>query len=1142
MSRSLVDGTLDASFSGDGRQRTDFVPVGGAGPFEGHDSATAMVLQGDGKVVVAGPTADGQVGVVRYLEDGTPDTSFSGDGKAMFDIAPGVTDVPALALQSNGKIVAIANTAAATNPTVARFSSDGHLDPTLGGNGVVSIDGIDRLKGVATAGSKIVVAGESSDDVATVIRLDASGVPDTSFAGDGRKAVNFGGSAASFASVVVVQPDGKILVGGHPMNDNHAYLVARLRSDGTLDPAFSGDGIGSVPSAASFATTEGLALRPDGRIVATGGDQVFEVARFTSDGEPDTTFSGDGLQSETFGSFAPDTKASAIAVDGNGRTVVVGSTGLAYEFTIAAFGNDGTLDTTFASGGRQTVPVQDGENQAAGIALQGDGKIVVGANVGGVNPDVGVARFGANGGLDMTFASSGSTVRQSASLDQAFDTSVADDGRVVVAGLVTGGTPTAGTFGLLAFNPDGSPDTTFGGDGVVQTSLPGFNASARGVIAMDSSVIATGGASFGGSGTAVVRYDDAGQLDTTFSGDGIFTDGTFSAGQAIARQADGKIVVAGGSTTGFGVLRLNTDGTLDTSFNTDGKATFNLGGAGVVDRVLIQSDGKLVVTGAGGGDRVVARLTTGGALDTTFSGDGVQTLTFPTSVVSGSGAGAGAAIDASGRVVVASDGGSLYVSRLTTAGELDPAFSSDGTTNFEKFAPHGVALQGNRIIIAGTSDRKELALLAIDGGNRTDTTAPQTYVARGPSGETRFTAPTFRFTSDEDATFECRLDGGSFTGCPASFTTPALTPGPHTLQVRATDVAGNVEVTPTVRAFTVRADTEPPSVSVTTPAEGQHFTQGQTANAVFSCDDGAGSGVVSCSGPSTVDTSVAGNRDFTVNTTDLAGNGTSRTVRYVVDAPPDTQAPSITVTAPSEGQHFARGATVSSVLACDDGGGSGVASCNGPATVDTSVVGARSFTVNATDVAGNSSSKTVGYVVDPPPATQTGTAGSGGSTTPAPPSAGVGGGAPAVTPPPSSGDSMDSPPAGSSGGGSAVSLPKRAVSASRSGVFRLALECSGKSRCRGTVSLTVKTRVRSKKTKRTRTKTVTVGKAVYSLAAGKSGAVKVKLNATGRRLLKRTSRLKVTLTAKPSSSADRTLRRTVTVKRAKTDTKEKAKR
>ena len=121
-----------------------------------------------------------------------------------------------------------------------------------------------------------------------------------------------------------------------------------------------------------------------------------------------------------------------------------------------------------------------------------------------------------------------------------------------------------------------------------------------------------------------------GDLDVSFSGDGKQTTdfGGSDAAAAVAVQADGKIVVAGSSGGNFALARYGADGTLDPSFSGDGLVTTDLGGTDDGQGVAIQADGKIVVAGGSGGNFALARYTAGGVLDTSFSGDGMQTTDF----------------------------------------------------------------------------------------------------------------------------------------------------------------------------------------------------------------------------------------------------------------------------------------------------------------------------------------------------------------------------------------------------------------------------------------------------------------------------------------------------------------------------------
>ena len=195
--------------------------------------------------------------------------------------------------------------------------------------------------------------------------------------------------------------------------------------------------------------------------------------------------------------------------------------------------------------------------------------------------------------------------------------------------------------------------------------------------------------------------------------------------------------------------------------------------------------------------------------------------------------------------------------------------------------------------------------------------------------------------------------------------------GTHTFTVNATDVAGNPGGATATYLVTAPPDVTPPTVTITTPADGAVFTVGQVVLADYDCaDEAGGSGRATCAGPvadgDPIDTSL-GTHTFTVNATDVAGNPGGATATYLVTAPPDVTPPTVTITTPADGAVFTVGQVVLADYDCaDEAGGSGRATCAGPVAdgdpIDTSL-GTHTFTVNATDVAGNPGGATATYLV-----------------------------------------------------------------------------------------------------------------------------------------------------------------------------------
>jgi len=186
-------------------------------------------------------------------------------------------------------------------------------------------------------------------------RMASPGDLDTSFSGDGKKTISFGG--VDIANVVLVQPNGRIVVaGGGAAADR--FCVARLRSNGVLDTAFGSGGkrVIGFGGRGLGESVFGAALQPDGKIVLVGGSGLrAAVARLNPNGSLDTTFSGDGKK--TF-NWAPGdfSRAQAVLVLANGKLVVAGFSGPeGGDVQVARLKANGALDTAFGTGGKAAV-------------------------------------------------------------------------------------------------------------------------------------------------------------------------------------------------------------------------------------------------------------------------------------------------------------------------------------------------------------------------------------------------------------------------------------------------------------------------------------------------------------------------------------------------------------------------------------------------------------------------------------------------------------------------------------------------------------------------------------------------------------------------------------------------------------------
>jgi uncharacterized delta-60 repeat protein len=319
----------------------------------------------------------------------------------------------------------------------------------------------------------------------------------------------------------------------------------------------------------------------------------------------------------------------------------------------------------------------------------------------------------APGDLDPTFDGDGKVITDIASSnDRAYGMAIQPDGRIVTTGsaffFVDNG---ARDIAVTRHNTNGSLDTSFDGDGKVITDFStGASDIGRDVaIQADGKIVVAGGSL---SDFALARYNPDGSLDTTFDGDGkVTTDfgGTGDA-HAVALQSDGRIVAAGGGPGDFALARYNADGSLDTSLDGDGKVTTDFGGSNdSAYDMVIQGDGKIVAVGYP--DFAMARYNSDGSLDTSFDGDGKVTTDFG----SGFGWAEGVAVQADGKIVVAgfavlTETGDWGVARYNGDGSLDTAFDGDGkvTTDFDAGNDHAydVAVQvDGKIVVAGCAGR-----------------------------------------------------------------------------------------------------------------------------------------------------------------------------------------------------------------------------------------------------------------------------------------------------------------------------------------------------------------------------------------------------------------------------------------------------
>jgi uncharacterized delta-60 repeat protein len=377
----------------------------------------------------------------------------------------------------------------------------------------------------------------------------AAGDLDTSFAGTGKKTISFGG--ADSANAVLVQPNGRILVAGNGALPS-GFCVARLRSNGLLDTTFGSDGKRVIRFGGEQEGAFGAALQPDGKLVLVGdSDFRVAVARLKPNGTLDPTFSGDGRK--TF-SWGPIGRAEDVLVLPNGKLLVAGFSGPETgNVQLARLNANGALDSTFGTGGIATADF-GGDDFGLAMARQANGRILVAGlsrptevgattatEVGATTGGAVVARFRANGLLDPDFDGDGRLMFGTGSVRAVL---VQPDRRIVVAGNANG----SQTMTVTRLRPNGSPDTTFDGDGTATIDFGSLaDAGNDAVLQPDGKIVVAGYTQAVNSPTAVARLNPDGSLDGTFGAGGKVTINFDAAmfGNAVALQANGRILVAG---------------------------------------------------------------------------------------------------------------------------------------------------------------------------------------------------------------------------------------------------------------------------------------------------------------------------------------------------------------------------------------------------------------------------------------------------------------------------------------------------------------------------------------------------------------------------------------------------------------------
>ena len=394
-----------------------------------------------------------------------------------------------------------------------------------------------------------------------------------------------------------------------------AYPFVTFSQDGSLDNTFGVNGIVTTFFGSGDNYANATAIQADGKIVLAGasfnsnGSPCFALTRYNTNGSLDNSFGNSGIVTTSFGSG--ESYANDMAIQTDGKIVVAGESDNSTNssqprFTLTRYNTNGNLDNTFGTAGIVITSFVS-EGFANAMAIQADGKILAtgeGTNVGGAG--IALTRYNINGSLDNTFGTAGIVTTSIGGSCGGSAIAIQADGKIVVAGY---GLTTNNQlcFALTRYNTNGSLDNTFGTAGIVTTIIGGDYSSFAYALAIqaDGKIVVAGENSINNNQDvfALTRYNINGSLDNTFGTGGIVTSliGTSCRARALAIQADGKIVVAvGSSNLNFTLTRYNTNGSLDNTFGTAGIITTVIGIVSGAADIAIQADGKIVAAGASG--------------------------------------------------------------------------------------------------------------------------------------------------------------------------------------------------------------------------------------------------------------------------------------------------------------------------------------------------------------------------------------------------------------------------------------------------------------------------------------------------------------------------------------------------------------
>ena len=386
-------------------------------------------------------------------------------------------------------------------------------------------------------------------------------------------------------------------------------LTIRAQFAGDLDSTYSLDGFSTTFNNSS-GSYEDLIIQPDGKIIGTGrnDNQQTVTIRNNSNGSLDYTFGVNGIVSMNFGGVWP--RFNELQLDGKILVAGLYFDGANGYSSVLRFNQNGTIDSSFDFDGQTTILLNSTENIPGDLKVQNDGKILIAgtAKNGTSSWNMIVIRLNTDGSIDSSFSFDGVAKINAPGYNPTIYTmAIQADGKIVIGGTLEAGT--LHKYVLIRFDSNGNIDNTFDADGIVNSNLLNDNIFKSIAIQSDGKIVAAGTIQMSGSKDFLtVRFNTDGSLDNNFGNNGIsITDFnlTDDSGNALSIQSDNKIIVVGAMYSPLLPLsyntiiaRYNSNGVLDINFGSSGKVistTFE--STTFANSCALQADGRIVVSG-----------------------------------------------------------------------------------------------------------------------------------------------------------------------------------------------------------------------------------------------------------------------------------------------------------------------------------------------------------------------------------------------------------------------------------------------------------------------------------------------------------------------------------------------------------------